>query len=86
MLRFTPDELGNNTITGSAQTSVKFSQKAINAGVGTVFASGNTWKASTQGADAAGLYPGNLVLSGLSPNASGQNFQLPASKNFLILF
>jgi hypothetical protein len=80
------DGLGNNTITGSAQTSVKFSQKAISAGGGTVFASGNTWKASTQGADAAGLYPANSVLSGLSPNASGQNFQLPAGKNFLILF
>jgi hypothetical protein len=41
-----------------------------------VFAEGNTWNANTQGADASGGYAKPLIVNGLSPLATGTNFDV----------
>jgi Protein of unknown function (DUF1565) len=75
---------GQNFIINNSNTGVTFSQDVISGKVGGIFGSGNVWNPRTQGSDANGKYP-RQVLDGSSPLASGTNFKLPGF-NFLIEF
>ena len=73
---------GNNVISGNTLTGVRFDPPIINAGVGGIFAAGNTWTASTQGSDGSGHYPLNPLLNNSSPIGTGKNFALPVNIGF----
>lgn len=62
---------GQNTFVNNANTGLTFENVL---GVN-VTAAGNTWNPATQGADASGLYP-HQVLSPKSANAQGPNFRV----------
>jgi hypothetical protein len=73
---------GGNTIMGNTSTGVSFSRSD---GSGGIFATGNTWNPFVQGADSGGHYSGAPILSGLSPNAQGMNFDLQNGNLFIQL-
>jgi len=77
----TATDPGNNTIQNNQNTGVTFDSSVVS---GSISASGNTWNTNTQGSDGSGHYPKKPLFDGLSPNASGTNFQLPKSSKFKI--
>jgi hypothetical protein len=68
---------GNNLIAANSTTGVTWDASMISAGVGGIFAAGNTWNPSTQLSDANGHYPQSPLLNNDSPSARGKNFVLP---------
>jgi hypothetical protein len=70
---------GNNTFTNN-NTGVTFIKS--NSIVGFINAVGNTWNANVQGADSLGHYNTHLVVTPISPNPRGTNFNFqPTSTN-----
>ena len=65
---------GNNLIINNLITGVTFQSTLVCCGV---WATGNTWNRSTQGADANGRYAPGLIIGGASALAKGANFNLP---------
>jgi len=64
---------GGNTITASTTTGIKL----VTAPLQIVSASGNTWNAGVQGADASGHYAAGASATG--PVATGTNYQLTSA-------
>jgi hypothetical protein len=78
---------GNNMFTGNFQSGVQFESGPLGeVAAGTIYAAGNTWNASIQGADASGHYPAGLLVNGTNSGATGLNFRLLENVNFTIQF
>jgi hypothetical protein len=75
----TATQAGNNFFVRNALTSIAFSSSAQqNPQATTINASGNTWNANVQSADANGKYVKGSRVNGSNSSAHGSNFDMPS--------
>jgi hypothetical protein len=68
---------GNNVLANNSGTALTFRSTVVCCAV---FATGNTWNASVQGADLAGHYPVGTTAAAVTSIQQGRNFVLPSTK------